>query len=166
MPATWTPSSGKRRRCWGEAMPSNGLIELIDKHTEGLTQAAFKDLLMNPRTPAFRGVPREQAAGRVTALYRSLARWLADHDDDAVRAAHEDWGRTRFDQRIPISEIVYGVLVAKGHLRQYARDHGLAELQTLEPAIGEFFDRALYYLVRGYEMRAASPPPSGRGPQA
>jgi hypothetical protein len=143
-------------------MPTNGLIELIDKHAEGLTQAAFKDLLMNPRTPAFRGVPREQAAARVTALYRNLARWLSDHDDDAVRAAHEDWGRTRFDQRIPISEIVYGVLVAKGHLRQYARDHGLAELQTLEATIGEFFDRALYYLVRGYEMRAATPPQSGR----
>jgi len=147
-------------------MSSNGLIELIDKHAEGLTQAAFKDLLMNPRTPSFRGVPREQAAQRVTALYRNLARWLADHDDDAVRAAYEDWGRTRFDQRIPVSEIAYCVLVAKGHLRQYVRDHALTELQTLEPTIGEFFDRALYYVVRGYEMRAASPPQSGRGPQA
>ena len=147
-------------------MSSNALIELIDKHTEGLTQAAFKDLLMNPRTPAFRGVPREQAAERVTALYRNLARWLANHDDDAVRAAYEDWGRTRFDQRIPLSEILYCVLVAKGHLRQYARDHALAELQTLEPTIGEFFDRALYYLVRGYEMRAASPPQPGRKLQA
>jgi len=147
-------------------MTATGVIELIDKHAKGLTQAAFKDLLMNPRTPSFRGVPREQAAGRITTLYRNLARWLADHDDDAVRAAHEDWGRTRFDQRIPISEIVYGVLIAKGHLRQYARDHGLADLQTLDATIGEFFDRALYYLVRGYEMQAASPPQSGRKLQA
>jgi len=38
-------------------MTATGVIELIDKHAEGLTQAAFKDLLMNPRTPSFRGVP-------------------------------------------------------------------------------------------------------------
>ena len=45
---------------------------------------------------------------------------------------------------------------------EIARDHGLAELQALEAAVGEFFDRAVYYLVRGYEMQAATPPRSAR----
>ena len=144
-------------------MHSSGLIELIEGRAEGLTRAVVQDLSMNPRTPSFRGVPRDEAAGRITALYRNLARWLAEHDDNAVRAAYEDWGRTRFKQHIPISEITYGVLVAKDHLRRHARDHGLAELQALEAAVGEFFDRAVYYLVRGYEMQAATPPRSARG---
>ena len=138
-------------------MPASELIALIEKHADGLTQAAVADLIMNPRTPSFRAVPREAAAERVAALYQNLAGWLAEHDDNAVRAAYEDWGRTRFHQRIPISEIVYCVLVAKGQLRQYAREHGLAELQAVDGTMAEFFDRALYYLVRGYEMQAASP---------
>jgi len=144
-------------------MNSSGLIELIEGHSEGLTHATFQDLLMNPRTPSFRGAPRDEAAARIAALYRNLARWLAEHDDNAVRTAYEDWGRTRFRQNIPISEIAYCVLVAKDHLRRYARDRGLAELQAVEATIGEFFDRVLYYLIRGYEMQAATPPRSARG---
>jgi len=144
-------------------MHSSGLIQLIDGRAESLTRTVLQDLLLNPRTPSVRAVPRDELAARITALYRNLARWLAEHDDNAVRAAYEDWGRTRFKQDIPLSEIAYGVLLAKDHLRRYARDHGLAELQAVEATIGEFFDRALYYLVRGYEMQAATPPRSARG---
>ena len=131
--------------------------EGIGAHTEGLTSHAIQDLVMNPRTPSFRRVPRAEITERIGALYRSLAGWIATHDDDAVRAAYEEWGRKRFTQDIPLSEIVYAVILAKQHVHRYGKDHGL-DLKAVEPMIGEFFDRALYYLVRGYEMQASSAP--------
>ncbi|HEY2994537.1 MAG TPA: hypothetical protein VGM22_17105 [Methylomirabilota bacterium] len=145
-------------------MPSSALTELIEVHVDGLTREALQKVIMHPRTPSFRRVPRGEVIERIGAVYRSLAGWLAVHDDDAVRAAFEDWGRTRFKQNFPLSELAYAVLLAKDHLRRYAHDRGLVELQAVEAGIGEFFDRALYYLVRGYEMHAATPRPDRPAP--
>lgn len=147
-------------------MDSSAVIELIESHTEELTGEALRGLLMHPRTPSFRGVPREEITARIGTLYGHLGRWIATQDDDAIRAAFEDWGRKRFSQNVPISELVYAVILAKGHLRRRARDQGLADLQAVEAAIGDFFDRALYYLVRGYEMQAATPPRATAGASA
>ena len=140
-------------------MSSSALIKVIEANAEAWTADAFKELLMNPRTPSFRGVPRDEVSARIGALHRNLAAWLAGREDDPVRAAYEDWGRRRFTQHVPLSEIVYAIMMAKEHLHRRVREEGLAgELREAEARIGEFFDRALYYLVRGYEMQAMSPP--------
>jgi len=153
------------------------LMQMIKDHAETLTKEALQDLLTNPRTPSFRKVPREEMQERIHALYANLGNWIGDPKDDAVRAAYEDWGRKRFRQGIPISEIVYTLILAKQHLRRYIRDHGLVEfsgdrvtpdelvpvqlhaVQELNVMVGEFFDRALYYLARGYEEAACLPRP-------
>ena len=89
-----------------------------------------------------------------------------------MEAEFFDWGRRRFDQKIPLSEIVYAIIILKQHLRKYILDNGLVEaafpriegdyvlpmhlhsLQDLNVRVGEFFDEALYYLARGYEAEA------------
>lgn len=143
-------------------MLAQQLIRLLEDHADAATREGIEQLVTNPRTASFRGVPRAEVTARLGALYRSLASWLGVRNDDAVRAAYEDWGRTRFTQAVPISEIVYAVILAKDHLRRFAHDHGVTELHELDALIGEFFDRALYYLVRGYEMQAATPPGAAR----
>jgi hypothetical protein len=154
------------------------LIQLIETHAEGLTRQALQDLATNPRTRSFQAVPRAELESRTASLYRNLGAWIGDARDDAVQAEYEEWGRRRFRQGVPLSEIVYALLVVKHHLRRYIRDHGLVELsadsgaageflpvhlhgvQELNYMVGEFFDRALYYLARGYEAEAHI----GRGP--
>jgi hypothetical protein len=89
-----------------------------------------------------------------------------------MRAEFSDWGRRRFDQGIPLSELIYAVIVIKQHLRRYISDHGLIEasfphveseyilplhlhsVQELNAQVGRFFDEALYSLALGYEQRA------------
>ena len=138
-------------------MPASHLITLLEQHSEALTKDALEQVLMHPRTPSFRAVPRAELSARIQALHTTLAGWLGKQDDDAVRAAFEDWGRKRFAQHVPISELVYAVIVAKDQLRRSARPHGV-EPAEVDGLAGEFFDRALYYVVRGYEMQAATPP--------
>src|SRR5437773_597100 len=157
-------------------MLSHRLIQLIQDHADGLTREALQDLLTNSRTPSFRKVPCEEIEARIGALYRNLGNWIGA-PDDAVRAGYEDWGRKRFRQGIPVSELIYTMILAKHHLRRYIRDHGLVEfsgdriapaellplqmhsLQEANTMIGEFFDRALYHLARGYELEGAADRP-------
>jgi hypothetical protein len=161
-------------------MLSTRLIELIEYHADQLTREAIQDIVSNPRTPSFLRVPRDELAQRVATLYRSLGDWIGAPDEDKVRTAYEDWGRRRFRQGIPISEIMYAVILTKQHLRRFIHDHGLMELsgqraapaevlpvhlyglQELNFMVGEFFDRALYHLARGYEMEAAMSSRAGR----
>lgn len=158
-------------------MISTRLIELIEHHANALTKEVVKDLVTNPCTPRFRSVPVEELDERIGGLYRNLGHWIGAPDDEAVRVAYEDWGRRRYRQGILISEIVYALIIAKHHLRRWVRDHGLVEfsgdrvppaemlpvqlnaVQELNGMIGEFFDRALYHLVRGWELEAARSEP-------
>jgi hypothetical protein len=149
------------------------LIQLIETHAASLTRGALHDIATNPRTPAFELVPRPELEARIFTLYRNLGSWIGDRSDDAVRAEYEEWGGRRFRDGIPLSEIVYAVTITKQHLRRFVRDHGLVEgapdrvdwgevlpvhlygIQELNTMVGEFFDRAIYYLARGYESAAA-----------
>jgi len=151
-------------------MFSARLIQLIETHAASLTRGAMQDVLTNERTASFRKVPKGELEPRIHAMYQNLSKWIGSPDQDAIRREYEDWGRTRFHQGIPLSEIVYCVVLTKHHLRQFIHEHGLIAvagdrvkadepvavelygIQELNALVGEFFDRALYHLVRGYEI--------------
>jgi hypothetical protein len=152
------------------------LIELIETHAVGLTKDALNDIATNPRTRSFHLVLRAELEARVFATYHNLGKWIGDPRDDAVRADYESWGAKRFREGIPLSEIVYALILIKHHLRRFVRNHGLVEfsgdrvlaadligvqlhgIQELNYMVGEFFDRAMYHLARGFEEEAKRRP--------
>ena len=154
-------------------MLTSRLVQLIEAHAESLASEAMQDIVTNERTRSFRLVPATELKSRIATLYQNLGKWLVDTPkDDAVRREYEEWGRTPFRQGIPLSEIVYCVILTKKHLRRFIREHGLVAfsgdrvtpdelvpvelygIQELNYMVGDFFDRALYYLTRGYEAAA------------
>ena len=153
-------------------MLSVRLIKLIETHAESLTREVVEDLLTNENTPAFRRIPKTELEPRVFAFYQNLGNWIGNPNVDAVRAEYEEWGRIRFRQGIPVSEIVYSLILTKRHLRRYIRENAfvifsgdrvtpgelipfeLYNMQELNYAVGDFFDNALYYLTRGAEIQA------------
>ena len=148
------------------------LVKLIETHAESLTREVVEDLVTNQHTPAFHSLVKSDLEPRIFKLYHNLGNWIADSNDNAICTEYEEWGRIRCHQGIPVSEIVYSLILTKKHLRRYIRDHDYigftndrktsGELTTLELygiqqlnyAVGDFFDQALYYLARGYESQA------------
>ncbi len=153
-------------------MLSARLIGLIGTHAGVLTRDVLKDYAANPRTIHWNVVPASELEQRVYRTYQNLGNWLGDPDEEAVREEYEEWGRRRYRNGIPLSEIVYAVILLKHHLNRYIREHGLVEssqdrevpqdllpvhlygIQELSFLVGEFFDKALYHLARGYEREA------------
>jgi hypothetical protein len=153
-------------------MISANLIELISIHSSKLTADVALDLTTNERTRGFRAVPVGDLEPRVFELFHHLGMWISNPKAARVQEEFSEWGRRRFGQGIPLSEIIYAVLLLKHHLRRYIRDHGLIEasfprvesdyilpmhlhsLQDLNEQVGLFFDEALYHLARGYEAEA------------
>jgi uncharacterized small protein (DUF1192 family) len=150
------------------------LLQLIQAHAGSLTSDVIKDLRTNDRTPSLHRLGAPELDSRVAALFWNLGQWIGSADEAAVRREYEEMGRIRFAEGIPISELVYALLLTKQHLRRYIRDHGLVDfagdrvvpdellplelysIQELNYRVGEFFDRALYHLARGYEAEAAA----------
>jgi hypothetical protein len=148
------------------------MVELIENHAPQLAADAVGDIITNERTRGFRVVPRHELDARVFEIFHHLGNWVGAANERTVQVEFETWGRRRFDQGIPLSEIVYAVILLKQHLSRYIRDHGLIEstfpriegdyvlpmhlhsLQELSAMVGAFFDRAIYHLARGYEEGA------------
>jgi hypothetical protein len=154
------------------------LMQLIQAHSSALSKDVIKELTTNERTPSFRRLTPLEMEARIASLFENLGSWIGNADERLIRHEYERMGRARFREGVRISEIVYALLVSKQHLRRYVRDHGLVEfagdrivpeeflpvelqsIQELNYQIGEFFDRALYYLALGYEMEAAGISPA------
>ena len=148
------------------------LVELIEIHARPLAGDVAHDLTTSPRTPGFRAVRPPDLELRIFQILTHLGNWIGDPRSQTVEAEFTDWGRRRFDQGIPLSELVSAIIILKQHLRRYVSDNGLVDasfprveqeyvlplhlhsLQDLNIRIGQFFDEALYDLVRGYEDRA------------
>ena len=150
-------------------MVAEKLIELIEIHAGQLSKDITQDLITNERTRGFRAVRRPDLEERIFRLIHHLGEWIGNRRSEKVEVEFAEWGRRRFDQGIPLSEIIYSLIILKQHLRRYIRDNGLVEasfprvehdyvlpmhlnsLQDLNTRVGLFFDEALYHLTRGYE---------------
>src|SRR5215470_6139626 len=153
-------------------MLSRRLIKLIETHAESLTNEVVQDVQTNEHTRSHVRVSKEELGSRVLALYRNLGNWIGDPREVTTRHEYEEWGRIRCQQGIPVSEIAFCLILIKKHLRMYIREHAavvfsgdrlvsgemvpleLYSIQELNYVVGDFFDRALYYLLLGYELQA------------
>jgi len=143
-------------------MLSARLVKLIEDHAEQLTAGLVKDLQNNPRTPAYHKLSHQELHRRTYEVYRHLGEWLGHKADDRIEASYRELGQERHAETVPVNEVVYALILTKYHLRDYIRAAGLVsgavelyQQLELDRLVGQFFDKATYYMVRGYEHAAA-----------
>ena len=157
------------------------LMRLIETHAEELTEKVIKALRTNPRTAFLHEVSEAELKRRGFDLYHNLGRWLGEKSEAEIESTYREIGRRRFREGVPLSELVYALVLMKQHLWDFIRKNDLPETVTnlygeeqLEMMVGQFFDKALYHAVRGYEetwlmeaslplIRETSAEPTGTG---
>jgi hypothetical protein len=136
------------------------LLRILERHSDTLAAALVRDLTTNERTPSYRRLPPEALRERTHAIYRHVLDWLTDRSEVQIATTYEALGRQRFDEQIPIEELVYAVILTKRHVRDSVSR--LNEIESaielhyvidLHTTIDIFFDRALHATVTGYEQR-------------
>jgi hypothetical protein len=139
------------------------LIRVIEEHAEELTRGVLSDLASNPRTPAYHKLPPDELHRRVYDVYHNLGRWLSDKTEEHLETTYGGLGRKRCAEGVPLSEVVYALVLTKEHLREYIRAVGLVDSavelyleEELHLMIGHFFDKAVYQTVKGYEGETTS----------
>lgn len=143
-------------------MISAKLVNMIEDHAEQLTHDLLLDLQQNPRTSGYHHLPLEELHNRAYTVYRNLGQWLSGPSESQIEAAYMDLGQRRFEERIPLSQVVFALTLTKNHLLHYVKTAGLSDsalelYQELELTnlVAQFFDKAIYYTVYGYEQAAS-----------
>ena len=143
-------------------MLSVRLVQLIEDHAEELTQELIRDLQSNPRTPHYHRLTSEELHYRTYAVYRNLGHWVSQRSEEPIASNYAELAIRRYEEGVPLEEIVFALILTKNHLYAYVRATGLMDSavelhqeRELRRLIGSFFDRAIYHAVKAYEQEEA-----------
>src|SRR5450756_2393286 len=138
------------------------LVRLIETQSQALAACLLDRVQNSELTQSYQNVPPKELQERVYEIYRHLGEWLMGKDEVQLEQRYLEIGARRARQRVPLSEVVWVIVLTKENLWEFIKKESVLErpvevfgelemLQLLE----QFFDRAIYYAAVGYELAVA-----------
>ena len=138
------------------------LVRLIETHSQDLVRTLQQKINESSRCSAYGKIPGEELAGAVGDIYLHLGEWLLGRTETDIQNRYQAIGARRAAQRVPLSQVIWCISLVKENLWEYLRREAseeqiteiFGELQILQ-LLEQFFDRAMYFSIVGYEQAAA-----------
>lgn len=133
------------------------LVRLIETNSDSLASGLLEKVQNSELTRSYRNVPPEELKQRAYEIYRHLGEWLLGKSVFDIEQRYEEIGTKRAHQGVPISELIWTILLTKENLWDFLKRESVIERPT--EAFGElemlqlleqFFDRAIYYAAIGH----------------
>ncbi len=138
-------------------MLSSRLLHLISDHCDEIAARVLRRLGRDSKLLELGRLPESELRERTREILRNLGNWMVSREEDLANR-YERLGRQRFEEGIPLHEVVYGLQVIRESMINYIRDQGLGSTpleiyaeEELEHGSDRVFDTIIYYFVRGYE---------------
>ncbi len=144
-------------------MLSARLIQMIEGHWQPISARFLRQIRSSPELPQLQRLSDSELVDRAENITKNLGRWLLSSEKD-ISSRYESLGFSRYQEGIPLHEVVRAIQILKENIVGFVRDQGFGgtsvELyaeEELEHLISRFFDSAVYHVVHGYEetMRRA-----------
>jgi hypothetical protein len=134
------------------------LVRLIETHSDGLATGLLARVQSSEFTRDYCKVPAADLQERVYEIYRHLGEWLLGKSDFDIRDRYMEIGARRAEQQVPLSQLVWVIVLTKENLLEYLKNEAglerptevFGELEMLQ-LLDQFFDRAIFYASMGYE---------------
>ncbi len=140
-------------------MISRTLVQMIEDNSERITDRFVKHLRADPRLVEFHTLPESELRDRAHDVLKNLGRWLVASHESEVAHRYEALGRRRYEETIPLYEVVRALHTLREDILAFVREQGVGETpmqlyaeEELEHLVGLFFDSAVYHTVHGYEI--------------
>lgn len=140
-------------------MIAQHMVEVIETHSEDLARGLLDKILSSERMSDMNKVPRPELQQRVFEVYHNLRDWLVSKTDSDIERWYSAIGARRYSQGVRLSHLICAILAVKEHLwafmrREVVLDRPMDIYQEFElfQMVDQFFDRAVYYTVHGYEQ--------------
>ena len=154
-------------------MLSVQLLQLVETHWEQISTRILHKIQNDPRLAHVSALPESELRERAREILKHIGDWLEASLDEPLDRRCEALGRQRFEEGIPLHEVVLARFIIKDGLVEFVRDHAFVETSLqlyaegeLEKRVSHLFDRMVYYVIRGYEeaMREVHHPAHAAGP--
>lgn len=134
------------------------LVRLIEAHSEALSQGVVNVIRTSERTSDFRAIPREDLQRRVGEVYHNLGEWLLQKTEGDISIRFKAIAARRVAEGIRLPQFVWALMLTRDHLLHFLRHEAFAdnvvalygELE-LHQLLDQFYDRAVYHAIVGYE---------------
>ena len=134
------------------------LMKLIETHADALAETLEAKIVSSDRCTDYSRVSGEELKTLVGGIYGQLGLWLITKTEEDVERRYTMIGTRRAEQCVPVSQLLWCIVMVKENLWDYLRN--LEALESTSEIFGElelmqmvdqFFDRAMYFAVRGHE---------------
>ena len=139
-------------------MLSTRLLHRIEDHADQLASVVIRRLQADENLIGYHSLSEIELYDRVWTVCKHLGEWLTEKTEDPLRERYEALGRQRCREGIPLHEVVLALQVTKDAILSFAHSEGFSDTilelygrEELELRVSHFFDRCIYYLVRGYQ---------------
>ena len=135
------------------------LVRLIEGHSNELSRGLTEKISTSERTSDFRKIQPEDLRLAAAEVYRNLGEWLLQKTESDIETQFRAAGARRAADGVRLHQMVWALQLSREHLWQFLRHQSFAdnvvalygELE-LQRQLNQFFDRAIYYAVLGYEQ--------------
>jgi hypothetical protein len=134
------------------------LVRLIEAHSEALSRGLMEQIRKSERTSDFRKIPPNDLRLAAAEVYRNLGEWLLQKTESDIANRFRSIAARRLAEGIGLHQTVWALMLTRDHLLRFLRReafadnivelHGELELQQM---LNQFFDRAVYYVILGYD---------------
>ncbi len=149
------------------------LVHLIENHSDRLASALTARVRNSPRTQSYVRVPPEELHSRVYEIYRHLGDWLLGKSEAELEKFYACLGAHRASQGVAVSDLMWALVITKENLWDFLRSEAMADraLELLGEldlvlSLDQFFDRAAYFSLRGFQQKVAKAAVVGIDPGA
>jgi hypothetical protein len=139
-------------------MLATRLVRLIEAHSEQLATSLTEKIRTSQRTLDYLKIAPEELKQQAYDIYGHLGEWIMSKTESDIELHYTHIGEHRAQQGIRYSDFVWALVITKENLFHYLQTAAvsdraielLGELELLQ-LVEQFFDRALYYAMVGYE---------------
>ena len=136
-------------------MTAAEMIQIIEKGSAQYFTGLIQEVRSNLGTNHYRRLSEEELSRRITAVYLNLEHWIATRDEAAVRVAGETLGKRRFEEGIPLGQVVLALVLEENYLRKYLSNQGVSPEGEWGQTITDFFQKMIYHTGHSYEVALA-----------
>ena len=137
---------------------SDKLVELVEKHSDVILKRWTKLLLSDPTTSSFTGKHIKQIEKKARQILKNLSQWVSyDTTKEEIGRRFAQDGMELFTMGIPLCELHRSMVVFRRTLWLFVINESafetafeLHQVRELNDRVVLFFDRAIFYLIRGY----------------
>jgi hypothetical protein len=104
------------------------LIEIVEQNAKAIAQQWYKNVRINPKTPAYHAMPEDKAIEQALSFYDNFRKLFAtDKPFEDACSMFSKYADACYRDRIPLPQVIYALILMRRHMWLFAEYQAIFE---------------------------------------